>query len=118
MYYGDCGLCFGGGSYSSVYVPPPLCVFPVVLIVCIPTFFFSSLLCCVCLFLYLHMPLVLLLPICLCGFLHTWMKTFGGCMHMHLTICSYVWILKYVYLIYFTIFDIISQDSKVKHVIF
>ena len=41
MYYGDCELYFGGGSYSSVYVPPPLYVFPVVLIVCIPTFFSS-----------------------------------------------------------------------------
>ena len=65
MYYRDCGLYFGGGSYSSVYVPPPLYVFPVILIVCIPTLFFSSFLCFVCLFLYSHMPLVLLVPICL-----------------------------------------------------
>ena len=57
MYYRDYGLYFGGGSYSSVYVPPPLYVFPVVLIVCIPTFF-SSLLCFVCLFLDSHLPLV------------------------------------------------------------
>ena len=27
------------GSYSAVYVPPPLCLFPVVLIMCIPPFF-------------------------------------------------------------------------------
>ena len=30
---------FGGGSYSAVYVPPPLCLFPIVLIMCIPPFF-------------------------------------------------------------------------------
>ena len=40
---GIMGYIIGGGSYSSVYVPPPLYVFPVVLMVCIPTFFsFSS----------------------------------------------------------------------------
>ena len=118
MYYRDYGLCFGGGSYSSVYVPPPLYVFPVVLIVCIPTFFFFTfMLCFVYLFLNSHMPLVLLFPICV-SFIHTWMKTFGGCMHMYFIICSYMCILKYVYLIYFIIFDVISQDSKVKHVIF
>ena len=27
IYYGNYGLYFGGGSYSSVYVPPPLYVF-------------------------------------------------------------------------------------------
>ena len=27
IYYRDYGLHFGGGSYSSVYVPPPMCVF-------------------------------------------------------------------------------------------
>ena len=39
MYYRAYGLYFGGGSYSSVYVPPPLFLFPVVLMICIPTFF-------------------------------------------------------------------------------
>ena len=117
MYYGDDGFYFGGGSYSSVYVPPPLFVFPVVLVVCIPTFFFSSLFCFVYLFLYSHMPLVFLLPLCVC-FIHTWMKTFGGCVHMHFIICSHMWILKCVYLTYFIIFDVISQDSIVRHVIF
>ena len=34
------GLSFGGRSYSSVYVPPPMFVFPMILIICIPTFFF------------------------------------------------------------------------------
>ena len=92
LYYRDGRLYIGGGSYSSVYVPPPLYVFPVFLMVCIPTFFFSSLFCFMCLFLYSHMPLVLLLPICVC-FIHAWMKTFGGCMHMHFMICSYMWIL-------------------------
>ena len=28
VYYRDYGLYFGGGSYSSVCVPPPMCVFP------------------------------------------------------------------------------------------
>ena len=42
MYYGDYGLYFGGGSSSSVYVPPPIYVFPVVLMVCIPAFFSPS----------------------------------------------------------------------------
>ena len=40
MCFGDYRLSFGGGSYSSVYVPPPMFVFPMVLIVCIPTFFY------------------------------------------------------------------------------
>ena len=31
---------FGGRSYSAVYVPPPLCLFPVVLIMYIPPSFF------------------------------------------------------------------------------
>ena len=53
--YRVCGLYFGGGSYSSVYVPPPLFVFPIVLIVYIPSFFL--LLCFVYLFLFSHMPL-------------------------------------------------------------
>ena len=43
MSYGDYRLYFGGGSYSSVYVAPPMYVFPMVLIVCIPTFFYFSL---------------------------------------------------------------------------
>ena len=108
MYYRDYGLYFGGGSYSSVYVPPPLFVFPVVLMVCIPTFFFSSLLCFVCLFLNSHLPLVFLLPICVC-FSTRGSKLLGG-VHMHFIICIHMWILKYVYLTYFIIFDVIDQD--------
>ena len=45
IYYGDYGLCFGGGSYSAVYVPPPLYIFPVVLVVYIPSFFFCYVFC-------------------------------------------------------------------------
>ena len=56
MYYRDCGLYFGGGSYSSVYVPPPLYVFPVVLIVCIPTFFFLLVMFCVPISLFTYAP--------------------------------------------------------------
>ena len=115
MYYRDYGLYFGVGSYSSVYVPPPLYVFPVVLVVYIPPFF-PFLLCFVYLFLNSHVPLVLLFPICV-SFIHAWMKTFGRCMHMHFTICSYMCILGYVYLIYLIIFDVISQDSTARHVI-
>ena len=74
--------------------------------------FFFSLLCFVYLFLYSHMPLVLLLPLSVC-FVHAWMETFGGvCICI---ICNYVWILKCVYLTYFVISDIISQDKNVKH---
>ena len=40
MCYRDYRLYFGGGSYSSVYVPLPMYVFPVVLVVYIPLFFF------------------------------------------------------------------------------
>ena len=39
MCFGDYGLYFGEGSYSSVYVPPPLFVSPVVLVVYTPMFF-------------------------------------------------------------------------------
>ena len=35
----DYGLSFGGGSYSSVYVLPPMFLFPMILIICIPTLF-------------------------------------------------------------------------------
>ena len=37
-------VLFGGGSYSAVYVPPPLCLFPVVLIMYIPPSFFCHVL--------------------------------------------------------------------------
>ena len=113
MYYRDYGLYFGGGSYSSIYVPPSLYVFPVVLIVCIPTFF-SSLLCFVCQFLDSHLPLFSHL----CEFYPHLDENFWGCVHMHFIICSNMWILKCVYLTYFIIFDVISQDSTARHVIF
>ena len=58
IYYRDYGLCFGGGSYSSVYVPPPMSVFPIVLIVYILVVFisFPIFLYFVCLFLGSHKP--------------------------------------------------------------
>ena len=68
-------------------------------------------------FFFSHIPLVFLFPICV-SFVHVWMKTFGRCMHMHFIICSYMWILKCVYLTYFVISDVISQDSNDRHVIF
>ena len=37
-------VLLGGGSYSAVYVPPPLCLFPVVLIMYIPPSFFCHVL--------------------------------------------------------------------------
>ena len=97
MCCGDYGLSFGGRSYSSVDVPPPVFVFPMVLIVCIPTFFyfFPSYF-----FLY-SCFLVHIAP----GFIFSQLskhlpqldETFGGCMHMYFIICSYMCILKYVY---------------------
>ena len=53
MYCRDYGLYFGGGSYSSVYVPLPLFLFPVVLMICIPPFFPPP--CCVlCAYSFIH----------------------------------------------------------------
>ena len=49
----DYGLCFGGGSYSAVYVPPPLCVFPMVLMLHIPSFFFLIYVLCAHFFIHL-----------------------------------------------------------------
>ena len=90
MCYGDYRFLFGGGSYSSVYVPPPMFVFPMVLIICIPPFFPSY---CI---LYSHF-LVYITP----GFSfsncvnlnHTWMKPFGGgvciCFSSYAAICAF-----------------------------
>ena len=47
MCYGDYRLGFGGGSYSSVYIPPPMSVFPVVLVVYIPIFFSLDIIFCI-----------------------------------------------------------------------
>ena len=107
---GAIGCILVGGSYSSVYVPPPVCVFPVALVVCIPTFFSFYSCFVLCAYFLIHIPpLFFLLPLCV-SFIHAWMKTFGGCMHMHFIICSYMCVLKYVYLTYFIIFDVIGQD--------
>ena len=72
------GLYFGGRSYSSVYVPPPVCIFQSPHSV-FPhgIYLLSVLLYCVCLFLYPHVPLVLLSANCV-TFIQDWMKTFGG----------------------------------------
>ena len=115
MCYRDCGLYCGGGSYSSVYVPPPVSVFPIVPMICIPSCFLHVMFC-VPVSSFTCTP-SLLLTICV-SFLHAWMKTFGGCMHMYFIICNYMCILKYVYITYFVIFNIISQERNVKHVIF
>ena len=62
---GIMGYIFGGGSYSSVYVPPPMFVSPVILVVYIPMFFiFPFILYLVCLFLGTHFPQALLFPNC------------------------------------------------------
>ena len=39
------GYAIGGGSYSTVYVPPPFYVFPMVLMLHILSFFFFSMFC-------------------------------------------------------------------------
>ena len=99
MYYGDYWSSFGGGSYSSVYVPPSISVFPVVLMVCmvcIPAFFFFTfLLCFVYLFLDSHMPLVVLL----CVFYPCLDENFWGVYayafyHMQLYVCFEICILN------------------------
>ena len=77
------GYAIGGGSYSSVYVPPPFYVFPMVLMLHIPLFF--SFLCSVYSFLFHCYPYVFFFQfVC---FFHAWMKTFGGCGCMCI-ICS------------------------------
>ena len=113
MYYRDYGLCFDGGSYSSVYVPPHLYVFPVVLVMYIPPPIFPFQVCFVYLFLNSLMPFFTFSH--LCEFSPCLDGNFWECMHF--TICSYMCILRYVYLIYFIIFDVISQDSIARHVI-
>ena len=54
MLFSDCGLYFGGGSYSSVYVPPPICIIhsSCGVYVCGIYFYFVHLYC-VCLF-FMH----------------------------------------------------------------
>ena len=67
-----------GGSYSSVYVPPLVCIIhsPCSVYPC-GIYLLSVLLYYVCLFLYPYIPLILLSSICV-TFIHDWMKTFGG----------------------------------------
>ena len=74
-------VLFGGGSYSAVYVPPPLCVFPMVLIMYIPTFF--SVMFCMPISSFTYTPSFLLFHLCVfCPCLD---ENFWGCVHMHHT---------------------------------
>ena len=81
-----------------------LCTTTYVCISCSPCsiyshfFIFPFMLYFVYLFLNPHIPQVLLFPNSVI-ITHAWMKTFGGCMHMYFIICSYMCILKYVFLI-------------------
>ena len=66
------------GTYSPVYVPPPIGMFhsPCSVYPC-GIYLHSVLLYCVCLFLSAHTPYVLLSANCV-TFIHDWKKTFGG----------------------------------------
>ena len=64
MYNGDYGLYFGGVSFSSVYVPPPMFVSPIVLVVYIPVVFLFTFHSIFCIPISRYMlPQVLLFPI-------------------------------------------------------
>ena len=75
----NCGVYFCGGFYSSVYVPPPMCIFhsPCSAYPCGIYLLSVLFILCVCLFLYTHISLVLLSANCV-TFIHDWMKTLGG----------------------------------------
>ena len=70
------GYVFGGGSYSTVYVPPPFYVFPMVFMLHILSFFFFSVFCVLISF-SISTPVFSFSNLCV--FFHAWMKTFGGC---------------------------------------
>ena len=89
MCYGDYRLYFGGGSYSSVYVAPPMFVSPLVLAVYIPVVFFIFL----SFYILYSYFLVHITP----GFAFS--QLCEGGVHMYFIIYSYMCILKYVYLI-------------------
>ena len=76
--------------------------------------FFSSMFCVLISSFFCAPEFSFLLFVC---FLHTWLKTFGGCGCICF-ICSHMCVLKCVYLTYFAIVDTIGQDSNVKHVVF
>ena len=99
MCYGDYGLYFDGGSYSSVYVPPPMFVSPIDLVVYIPVIFLFSFhfIFCIPISWYTFPP-VLLFPNCV-HFIHDWVKIFGGVCICISSYAAYMCILKYVYLI-------------------
>ena len=102
--YGGYRLYFGGGSYSFVYVPPPVYVFPVALMMYIPAFFYFPSCYVLCTYFLIHIPpLFFLLPLCV-SFIHAWMKTFGGVYayafyHMQLYVCFEICILNILYYI-------------------
>ena len=110
MYYKDYGFYFGGGSYSSVYVPPPLFVFPVVLIVCVPAFFSPP--CYVlCAYFFIHIcPWFSFCP--LCEFYPHLDENLWGGVHMLFIICSHMWILKCVYLTYFIMLSVDFLNNR------
>ena len=93
MCYEDYRLYFVGGSYSSVYVPPPLFVFPIVLLICILMDFLSFPLIFIFWYTYFLVNIMpgLLFPNCV-QFNHDWMKTFGGvciCISSYAAICAF-----------------------------
>ena len=112
MCYGDYVLCFGSGVL--------FCCLCTTTTLCIPydpyatySFIFFLIYFCVLISSFICAPKFSFLPfVC---FLHTWMKTFGGCGCI-CTICSHMCVLKCVYLTYFAIVVTIGQDSSVKHV--
>ena len=70
------GYDIGGGSYSTVYVPPPFLYVPYGPYATYSFIFF--LFCVLCTHFFFHCyPYVFFFPfVC---FFHAWMKTFGGC---------------------------------------
>ena len=66
IYYRDVWVMFWWGSYSSVYVPPPLFVFPVILMICIPSFFSSCYV--LCTYFFFHIWPFIFSFAYLCGF--------------------------------------------------
>ena len=83
----DYGLCFVGGSYSSLSVPPPICMFlsPCSVYPCGIYLHFCIFILCMPISLYAHTPIFTFFQ--LCGIYPQWDENFGGCMHMCYIIC-------------------------------
>ena len=113
-----CGysLYFGGGSYPSVCVPPPIGMFhsPCSVYPCGIYLFSVHFILCLSISLYTYTPSFTFCQ--LCDIYPQMNEKVWGCMHKCFIICSQMCILKYVYMIYITIYHIISQDSNGKHV--